>query len=66
MIGDTEPVAPVCCGEGTQLTCAVCCEPLPTSGVMQAEAHDYVYYFCGPGCFNEWRDKAANTERDGS
>ena len=54
--------ASVCCGEDARLVCAECCEHLPSSGVMQSEADDYVYYFCGPDCYQAWRNTRGQAE----
>jgi len=34
--------------------CEICLKEVPKSEVQNAEARDYVAYFCGPGCYEEW------------
>lgn len=38
-------------GSRASLSCEVCCKEIPQSVVLNAEAADYVYHFCGPACF---------------
>jgi hypothetical protein len=38
-------------GSGALLNCEVCCNEIPQSEVLNAEAADYIYHFCGPSCF---------------
>jgi hypothetical protein len=37
-----------------RVACAVCLKSIPRSEARSAEATDYVWYFCGPGCFARW------------
>lgn len=42
-------------GDGCALlSCEVCCKEIPQSEVLNAEAADYVYHFCGPSCFERF------------
>jgi len=34
--------------------CEVCLKEIPKSGAQSAEARDYVVYFCGLDCYEEW------------
>lgn len=34
--------------------CEVCLKEVPKSGAQSAEARDYVAYFCGLECYEEW------------
>lgn len=34
--------------------CEVCLKEIPKSGAQSAEARDYVAYFCGLECYDEW------------
>lgn len=38
-------------GSGALLSCEVCCNEIPQSEALNAEAADYIYHFCGPSCF---------------
>ncbi len=37
------------------VACAVCLKEIPHSEAKQFEAQDYVAYFCGLDCFDQWR-----------
>ena len=34
--------------------CEVCMKEIPTSVAQSAEANDYVVYFCGLECYEDW------------
>jgi YHS domain-containing protein len=34
--------------------CAVCQKEIPKSVALSSENQDYVLYFCGPDCYEEW------------
>ena len=34
--------------------CEVCLKEIPKSNAQSAEARDYVAYFCGLECYEEW------------
>ncbi len=37
-----------------QLPCEVCVTEIPVSEAVSEEATDYVVYFCGLDCFDQW------------
>lgn len=37
------------------VACQICMKEIPKSVAESAEAVEYVYYFCGPECYTEWR-----------
>jgi hypothetical protein len=37
------------------VACEVCLREIPRSVGQSEEAVDYVYYFCGPACFEQWQ-----------
>mgnify|MGYP001314925880 CR=1 FL=1 len=37
-----------------RVPCEVCLKEIPKSGAQSAETSDYVAYFCGPDCYEEW------------
>jgi YHS domain-containing protein len=37
------------------VACQICLKEIPRSVAESAEAVEYVYYFCGPECYTEWR-----------
>jgi len=42
------------------VACRICLKEIPRSVAESAEAVEYVYYFCGPECYAEWRDEKGN------
>jgi YHS domain-containing protein len=37
--------------------CEVCLKEIPRSAAQSAEVRDYVVYFCGPKCYEEWAEE---------
>ena len=37
--------------------CEVCLKEIPKSEAKNAEARDYVAYFCGLECYEEWEEE---------
>lgn len=37
--------------------CEVCLKEVPKSEAQSAEARDYVAYFCGLQCYEEWAEE---------
>jgi len=37
------------------IACDVCLKEIPKSVAQSHEGPDYVYYFCGPACYEKWR-----------
>ncbi len=46
------------------VSCEVCMKTIPTSEADSAEAEDYVAYFCGLECYDEWAKQKANEETE--
>jgi hypothetical protein len=42
--------------------CAVCMKEIPRSAAKSAEAVDYVTYFCGLNCYQEWQKQQREEE----
>lgn len=38
-----------------RVTCVICLTEVPKSAAASSEAADYVMYFCGIECYEEWR-----------
>lgn len=50
---------------GTEpIACAVCLAEIPRSVAQSLEGPDYVYYFCGPACYEKWRAAETMPEID--
>ena len=45
------------------LSCDLCLKEIPVSEAKSEEATDYVVYFCGLDCYQQWLTQAAE-ERD--
>jgi hypothetical protein len=39
-----------------QVSCEICCKEIPRSSATTSEGEDYVLYFCGLHCYDQWRD----------
>ncbi len=46
--------------EPEPISCEVCMKEIPASEAQSAEAEDYVAFFCGLECFEQW-EKAAKS-----
>lgn len=46
------------------VSCKVCREEIPLSEAKSVEGQDYVWYFCGLDCYEQW--KHALSEQDNS
>jgi hypothetical protein len=40
------------------VSCATCLKEIPASEAKSEEAADYVRYFCGLDCFDQWHTQA--------
>ncbi len=43
--------------EGKKVQCETCLKEIPVSGAKVDESADYVRYFCGPDCFEKWKQQ---------
>ena len=41
--------------EHEPISCEVCLKEIPASEAKSAEAEDYVAFFCGLECYEQWR-----------
>jgi hypothetical protein len=39
------------------VACAVCQKEIPKSAALGSESQDYVLFFCGADCFEEWSEE---------
>lgn len=44
------------------IACQICLKEVPKSEAANAEADDYVLYFCGVDCYQEWREQDGDPE----
>ncbi len=54
LIKDFEPV------HAEHVACEVCKKEVPKTEATVAEAADYVMFFCGLDCYDEWKKDADN------
>jgi hypothetical protein len=54
-------------GEVERVPCAVCQTEIPKDVALSSEDQDYVLYFCGPDCYEEWSNDrlAVQTQESG-
>lgn len=45
-----------------KVSCDVCLTEIPETEARSAEGDEYVRYFCGLDCYEQWRKKAADEE----
>lgn len=48
------------------VSCHVCQREVPNAEALSAEGQEYLYYFCGHGCYSQWqqeRNKASSNHR---
>ncbi|ABA58089.1 hypothetical protein Noc_1614 [Nitrosococcus oceani ATCC 19707] len=45
-----------------KLNCDVCLKEIPQSEAQSAEAEEYVRWFCGLECYEQWRNDEKNKE----
>lgn len=48
--------------EPQTVACQLCLKEIPKSVAESAEGVEYVYYFCGADCYEQWREQEAPTE----
>jgi len=37
------------------VTCSVCQQEIPHTRGMTVEAQEYLFFFCGSGCYSSWQ-----------
>lgn len=52
--------------EDRKVSCSICRKEIPLSEAISAEAVDYVAYFCGLDCYNEWKNKSEKADSKSS
>ena len=45
------------------VSCKVCLKEVPKSEANSAEAQEYVMYFCGVDCYDQWQ-KGEDSDKD--
>lgn len=44
--------------EGKNLvSCVICTKEIPQSAAITREGSDYIRYFCGPNCYQQWQQR---------
>ncbi len=44
------------------IDCEICLKEIPASEAQSTEGSDYVVYFCGLECYDQWRKKQETAE----
>ena len=44
--------------ENEMVACEICLKQIPVSEAKSEEASDYVLYFCGIECYQQWKQQA--------
>ncbi len=44
--------------ETQMVACEICLKEIPVSEAKSEEATDYVLYFCGIDCYQQWKQQA--------
>lgn len=50
--------------ETAPVSCEVCHIEIPRTESLSIEAKEYVYYFCGHGCFSRWSERVEERVKD--
>jgi len=37
------------------VSCSVCQQAIPHTEGLSVEAHEYLFFFCGSGCYSSWQ-----------
>lgn len=54
----SDPKRPELPGQApAQNSCALCGEAVVPAEARSVEVQDYMLYFCGPDCYQQWRDQ---------
>lgn len=43
--------------------CKICFKEIPKSVALSAEGKDYVWYFCGPACYDKFREQRSKDSK---
>ncbi len=46
------------------IQCDVCMKEIPACEARSAEVHDYVMYFCGLDCYDQWQKQTSEQPGD--
>lgn len=46
------------------VSCKLCLESVPLSESEVSEAEDYIAYFCGLECYEEWKNQKTKNSED--
>jgi hypothetical protein len=45
-----------------RIACEICMKEVPRNEAISPETDDYVAYFCGLDCYDEWKNPSATPE----
>ena len=47
-----------------EISCHICLEQVPHAGAMSVEGKEYLFFFCGQGCYVNWQIQRESARRD--
>ena len=50
--------------EPEHINCEICLKEIPADEAQSEEATDYVVHFCGLDCYQVWKEKQKNADKD--
>ena len=48
--------------EPEKVACEVCFKEIPISEAVSVKATDYIVYYCGLDCYDQWKKQEGNLE----
>ena len=43
--------------QSESVACTVCQQEIPHTDGLSVEAQEYLFFFCGPGCYSSWQQE---------
>ncbi len=50
--------------EPEKVTCGVCFKEIPISEASSVKATDYILYYCGLDCYDQWKKQQSKPESE--
>lgn len=47
-----------------KVSCHVCHQEIPHADALSAEGQEYLFFFCGQGCYVQWNQEEAKARRE--
>jgi len=52
--------------EPDPVSCEICHKEIPRAESLPIEGKEYVYFFCGHGCYSRWNERMAEQKKQKS